>query len=133
MAGIVLFASFATLLVGTVLILDRRHDPLRRLSRFRVRDASGIRFERLGYATIGDTPTKRAFYRHTLSFALDAEWLYLRHSRAVPFIPAFWRLPRRQIRPLEDVYWTIRITACEPALNGDFGPEFLNALKSKAS
>lgn len=120
---------FFTLLIGTVLILARRLDPFRRLARFRVPSAQGIRFERLAYATIGDSPTRRAWYRHTLSFALDSDWVYLRHSHFVPFFATFWRLPRKQVRPYENGYWTIRIYAAEPPLNADFGSHFVAVLR----
>jgi hypothetical protein len=127
--GVIVLGSFAALLLGTILFLERRHDPFRRLAPFRVPAARGVRFKRLDYATIGDTPTWRAWYRHTLSYALDSDYVYLRHSRLIPFFPSFWRLPRKQVRPLKDDYWTIRIHAADPPLNADFGSDCVAALR----
>ena len=128
MTGLFVFGSVAALFIGILLFLDHRLDPFRRLTRFRVQAAPGIRFERLAYATIGDTPTRRAWYRHTLSFAIDSDSVYLRRSRLIPFIPAFWRLPRKQVRRCEHDYWTVRISAADPPLNADFGSDFVAAL-----
>jgi hypothetical protein len=131
--GFIVLGSFATLLIGTILILDRRHDPFRRLSSLRVPAARGLHFQRLDYATIGDTPTRSSWYRHTLSYALDSDYVYLRRSRLIPFFPLFWRLPRKQVRPYEHDHWSIRIYAADPPLNADFGSGFVAALRQKRS
>ena len=133
MTGIIILGSFATILIGTILILDRRFDPFRRLASFRVQAVPDVRFERLSYATVGDTPTCRAWYRHTLSFVLDSDSVYLRHSRLIPFFPSFWRLPRKQVRPCKHDFWTVRIYATEPPLNADFGSDFVAALQNKSA
>jgi hypothetical protein len=127
--GIMVLGSFAALLISAILILDHRFNPLRKLAVFRVRKAPAVHFERLAHATIGDTPTRRAWFRYTLSFAFDADAVYLRHSRVVPFFPAFWRMPRKQIRSYRSDCWTVRIHAVDPPLNADFGPGFIAALQ----
>jgi len=128
MNGVFVLGLFSALLIGTLLFLDRRLDPFRTLRRFRVQAAPGIRFERLAYATIGDTPTRRSWYRHTLSFAIESDSVYLRRSRLIPFFPTFWRLPREQVRRCEHDCWTVRIYAADPPLNADFGSDFVAAL-----
>ena len=126
--GLFVFASVVALFIGMLLLLDHRLDPFRRLARFRVHAAPGIRFQRLAYATIGDTPTRRAWYRRTLSFAVDTDSVYLRRSRLIPFIASFWRLPLKQVCLCEHDYWTVRISAADPPLNADFGSDFIAAL-----
>jgi len=129
--GLVLLGSFATLLIGTILVAGRRHDPFRRLARFRVQRPRGIRFQRMSYATLGDSPTRRTWYRNALAYGLDAHSLYLRRSRLLPFFPMFWQLPRHQVRRHQHEYWTIRINAADPPVCGDFGPDFVLALRNK--
>ena len=131
--GVFVLGTFAAIFVGTLLILDRRHNPLHKLARFRVRCPQGVRFDRLTSASIGYTPTRQSGWRYTLSVALDSDWVYLRLSRVVPFFPVFWRLPRKQVRPLEDDYWTIRIHSFDPPLNADFGTDFVAALRRQKS
>ena len=131
MTGFFVLGSFATLMIGTLVILDRRHNPLHRLARFRVPCPPGVRFDRLTSASIGYTPTRQCSWRYALSVALDSDWVYLRYSRVVPFFPVFWRLPRKQVRPLEDDHWTIRIHSFEPPLNADFGADFVAALRRR--
>jgi hypothetical protein len=127
LTGLFVFASVAALVIGLVHFLHHRVDPFRRLTRFRVRSAPGIRFQRLAYATLGDNPARRTWYRHTLSFAIDSDSIYLRHS-LIPFFPIFWCLPRNQVRRCRHAHWTLHISAATPPLHADFGPGFIAAL-----
>lgn len=128
------FGSFVTLFIGALLMLVRRHSPLRQFAPFRVSSPPpSVRFDRLASASIGSTPDRQHYWRYTLSFALDSDWVYLRESRVIPFFPKFWRLPRKKIRPFEDEYWTLRITVVDPPLNADFGRDFVAALRGRKS
>ncbi len=124
-----MLALLALLFIGFVHLLHQRLSPLRRLARFRVPAAPGIRFHRLPYAALGDSPSTRTWYRYTLSFAIDSgsDWIYLRQS-LLPFVPTFWRLPRKQIHLCQHPVWTLRISAADPPLHADFGPSFVAAL-----
>lgn len=126
--GLLVLGIFCALLIGMVSFLDRRFCPFRRIARFRVQHADGVRFEHLWHAMIGDSPTHQTSCRGTLAFAIDSEWVYLRHTR-VPFFPAIYRIPRQKVRLQEHKEWDTRITATNPPLNAFFGPEFVRALK----
>lgn len=116
--GLVWLTSFAILLIGPIIIVDWRHDLFRRLSRFRVKSLSSIRFERMSYATLGDTPTHRSWYRYTLFYGFDTNSLYLRRSRLIPFFPAFWPTPRNDVRPVVDDLPPL----CQPAAQRGLRP-----------
>ena len=126
--SIIIFGAMAALFIGALHALNHRHDPFRKLAQFRVKSAAGVRFTRLAYATVGDTPTHCSSYYNTLSVAVDSDYVWLRHSRIIPFFPSFWRLPRNQVRRFNDKFWTVRIHSAEPPLNADLGAEFLTAL-----
>lgn len=128
MNGLIALGSSLALFIGSLLLLHRRHNPLRRLARFRVKQAPGVEFTRLSHVTMGDLPTRSNWYRMTLSYALDGKFLYLRHSRLIPFFAAYWQIPRRGVRPFTHPFWTLRIRAAEPPIHADFGPEFLQRL-----
>jgi hypothetical protein len=106
----------------------RRYKPLDRIAQFRVRKAENVQFEKMLYASIGDSPTHHQWFRGTLSFALDLDWVYLKHPRFLRS-PLIWRLPRNQIRLHEHKDWDIRINAADPPLSAFFGSDFVAALR----
>lgn len=126
--GVLILGVSCAVLIGAAVFVDRRFCPFRRMAHFRVQQADGVRFEHLWSAMIGDSPTHRTSFRGTLAFAIDSEWVYFRHTR-VPFFPAIYRIPRKNVRLQEHKEWDIRITATDPPLNASLGPEFVRALR----
>ena len=127
LTGLFVLASVAALVIGLVLLLQHRVDPFRKLMRFQVNSAPGIRFQLIAYATLRDTPTHSTRYRCTLSFAIDSDFVYLRFN-LIPFFPTIWRLPRNQVHRCQHAHWTVLISAVNPNLHADFGPDFIAAL-----
>ncbi len=126
--GLVVLGVVVALFGAGLYTLDRRFDPLRHLKQFRVQRAPGLQFHRITYATIGDTPKYPAAYTNSLSFALNADWVYLRRSR-IPFFPRIWRMPRAMVRVCEHPEWNVRI-ASNPPLGANLGPDFPAAFRA---
>jgi hypothetical protein len=126
----IIFMGFATIASACLSIYLSRYRPLDRIARFRVREVGDVQFERIIYASIGDSPTWHQWFRGTLSFAMDPDWVYLRHSRLL-LSPMIWRLPRDKVRLHEHKDWDVRINAAEPPLSAFFGPDFVAELQGK--
>jgi hypothetical protein len=76
------------LFVGGVCWLSWKHDPFRRLARFRVKRPRHVRFESLGITMVGKTPTNYTVYRYGLAYAMDDDWVYFRR-KSIPFMPKY--------------------------------------------
>jgi hypothetical protein len=130
MWGPIVLCIFFIAFIGAICWLAHKHDPFRRLEQYRIRRKPPVRFERFGCVTIGNTPTHSRVYRNSLSCAMDKDWVCFREGGLIPFIPKYWRLPRKEVRRQSHFMWTIRIDAADPPLHGDFDSDFVRRLKS---
>jgi hypothetical protein len=93
----VLFIGFVIIVSACIAVYVLAPRPLERLAQYRLPKVENIRFETLLYASIGDTPTHHQWFRGTLAFAVDPDWVYLRHSRFLRS-PIIWRIPRGMVQ-----------------------------------
>jgi hypothetical protein len=128
--GALIFMGLATIVSASASIYLSRYRPFDRIAQFRVPNAGDNPFEPILHASIGDSPTRHQWFCGTLSFAMDPDWVYLRHSRFLR-PPTIWRLPRDKVRLHEHKDWDIRINAADPPLNAFFGSDFVAALRGR--
>jgi hypothetical protein len=129
-SGAVLFIGFVVILSACVAVYVLAPRPLERLAQYRLPKVEKIQFETLLYASIGDTPTHHQWFRGTLAFAVDSDWVYLRHSRFLRS-PIIWRIPREKIQLHDHKDWDVLIYSTDRPLNAFFGPNFVAAFRGK--